>query len=270
MRRPTAHVGSASWYWCSSQQKKQGEAIRGGGPGLFGRVRRYRFDRSEASRRSFGDDAAAGGDKDDSAGGSGSSSSAAEGGKVYCRLGTGSAVPTSLAWCPSSSRDVLAIGRKDGAVDLYSVMDESGSYRRIHRILCHPRPVRGLNFTADSALLIVGDDEGTLTVHDVVGGGGRTSNKPTTPIGLVGSVLNAHTSYVLDIAPLSDGKRFVTTGADGVVQVWDVSMLNSGPVHTFADGRGTGMVWAAAASSDGRRLATAHDNGMLVIYSAEE
>eukprot|EP00562_Extubocellulus_spinifer_P028258 CAMPEP_0178653200 /NCGR_PEP_ID=MMETSP0698-20121128/23044_1 /TAXON_ID=265572 /ORGANISM="Extubocellulus spinifer, Strain CCMP396" /LENGTH=855 /DNA_ID=CAMNT_0020294933 /DNA_START=477 /DNA_END=3046 /DNA_ORIENTATION=- len=214
-------------------------------------------------------------DKDDSAG---TTTTTAQGGRIYCRLGTGSAVVTSLAWCPSSSlRDTLAVGRKDGAVDLYS-LDENGSggggggasgggpsYRRIHRILCHPKPVRGLTFTADSALLIVGDDEGTLTVHDVV----RTS-RPTSPIGMVGSVLNAHTSYILDIAPLSDGKRFVSSGADGVVQVWDVGMLNSGPVHTFADGRGTGMVWAVAASSDGRRLATAHDNGVLVIYSAEE
>ena len=192
---------------------------------------------------------------------------AAEGGKVCDRLGTGSAVPTSLAWSPSS--DTIAIGRKDGTVSIYNIgandlAEGTGSYKRIHQIMFHHQPVRGLAFTSDAALLIVGDDEGTLTIHDVV------QPRPSTVMGMVGSVVNAHMSYILSLSALTDGKRFVTSGADGLVQVWDVGMINSGPVHTFADSRGTGMVWGSSTSVDGMRLASAHDNGMLAVYSSDE
>ena len=187
-----------------------------------------------------------------------------EAGTVHDKLGTGSAVPTSFVW--SKSSDTLAVGRKDGTVDLYKCYSDDysdGGYRRIHRLLCHPKPVRGLTFTSDDALLISGDDEGTLVVHDVV----RPSN---TAVGLVGAVLHAHSSYVLDLAPLPDGKRFASVGADGLVHVWDVGMLNSGAVHSFGEGKGTGMVWGVSTTPDGRRIASVHDNGMLVLYSAEE
>ena len=187
-----------------------------------------------------------------------------EGGTVHDKLGTGSSVPTSLVW--SRSSDTLAVGRKDGAVDLYCCTPDDYSdtgYRRIQRLLCHAKPVRGLAFTSDDALLISGDDEGTLTVHDVV----RPNH---AAVGLVGAVLHAHSSYVLDLAPLPDGKRFASVGADGLVQVWDVGMLNSGAVHSFAEGKGAGMVWGVAVTPDGRRIASVHDNGMFVLYSAEE
>lgn len=187
-----------------------------------------------------------------------------EAGTVHDKLGTGSAVPTSFVW--SKSSDTLAVGRKDGTVDLYKCYSDDysdGGYRRIHRLLCHPKPVRGLTFTSDDALLISGDDEGTLAVHDVV----RPSN---TAVGLVGAVLHAHSSLVLDLAPLPDGKRFASVGADGLVHVWDVGMLNSGAVHSFAEGKGTGIVWGVSTTPDGRRIASVHDNGMLVLYSAEE
>ena len=187
-----------------------------------------------------------------------------EAGTVHDKLGTGSAVPTSLAW--SKTSDTLAVGRKDGTVDLYSCTPDDYSdtgYRRIHRLLCHPKPVRGLQFTSDDALLISGDDEGTLAVHDVI-------RPNSTAVGLVGAVLHAHSSYVLDLVALPDGKRFASVGADGLVHVWDVGMLNSGAVHTFAEGRGTGMVWGVSVTPDGRRIASAHDNGMFVLYSAEE
>ena len=185
-----------------------------------------------------------------------------EAGTVHDRLGTGSAVPTSLSWSPLA--DNLAVGRKDGTVDLYNFGQDDGAYRRLHRILCHSKPVRGLAFTSDAALLITGDDDGNITLHDVV------QTNPTTPVRLVGAVISASLSYILDLAPLPDGKRFVSCGADGLVKVWDVRTLNSGPSHTFADGKGTGIVWSVTSSSDGRRLASAHDNGMLVIYSSEE
>ena len=85
---------------------------------------------------------------------------------------------------------------------------------------------------------------------------------------MVAAILNAHKSYITSIAALPDSRRFVTSGADGTVNVWDVGVPNGGPVHTFDTGHEE-MIWGVACSCDGRRIASCSDDGLVQIYSCD-
>ncbi len=78
------------------------------------------------------------------------------------------------------------------------------------------------------------------------------------------ATLAGHDDAVLAVAFSPDGSRFVSAGADGVVQVWDRQSLRA--VLTL---RGhTAAVTAVSFSPDGRRLASGSADGSLYLWNS--
>jgi WD domain, G-beta repeat len=171
---------------------------------------------------------------------------AKEAGTVVLSLGSGS-IAMSLAWHPTNA--TLAVGRKDGLVDILP-MSKQGS----HRLIQHSSKVRAVCYTPDGQLLVSASDDGFLAVWDV------NRRSPT----LVHHVVNAHASWILAVTPLSDSRRFITTGADGKVHVWSVGQIYA-PMHTF---QSADQIWTLNASRN--RLVSGSEQGWLQVYSLEE
>ena len=170
-------------------------------------------------------------------------------GTILDKWGTGS-IAMSLAWHPS--QHILALGRKDGLVDILPATKKGP-----HRLVRHGSPVRAVAYTPDAQLLITGSDEGLLCVWDV------NRKVPT----LVHHVLQAHLSWILSVSVLSDSRRFVTCGADRKIQVWNVGQIYA-PMHTFQTDH---TVWTTHVTprQDPQRMITGSEEGWLQVYSLE-
>lgn len=169
----------------------------------------------------------------------------------------------SLAW--SLCGLYLAAGRKDGFVDCYKRECESRSgkysnyyFKMLHRIVASRSVVRGLDFTADSQLLMTGDDNGRISVYDI-------QRKQAVKTRWYHGQHN--NSWILCLVSHPDSRRFITAGADMKINVWDVSMRDC--VHTF-DGSHSDMVWGVACNKEGTFLASCGDDGKMVFYSSDE
>mmetsp|Transcript_26899 Transcript_26899/g.41187 ORF Transcript_26899/g.41187 Transcript_26899/m.41187 type:complete len:407 (-) Transcript_26899:38-1258(-) len=172
----------------------------------------------------------------------------------------GGAVPTRMAWHPTECQ--LAVGRMDGAVDLYAGgTDEYSSTnnhpngRRLHRLHHHSSPVRAVAFTPDGQILLTGSDEGMLCVWDV--------NRRNGPA-LVHHVVLAHTSWILDVTTI-DKRRFVTSGADQQIHVWSLGQ-GYAPLHTF---HCDSIPWTIHANGTNERLVIGTDHGWLQVSSLD-
>jgi len=189
-------------------------------------------------------------------------------GTILDKVGSGSC-PMSLA-LQSNAYLTFAVGRKNGTIDIYSSYGKNGNiqrddiygnFRRCHRLNHHAgSPVRALSYTPDGSLLISGCDSGHIYIHDT------SSFEQNESVLMVASILNAHKSYILSISMLPDSRRFMTSSADKTVKVWDVSIPNSGAVHTF---EGNDMIWGLSCSDDGRRCVSCSDDGQIQIYSCD-
>jgi WD40 repeat protein/serine/threonine protein kinase len=81
---------------------------------------------------------------------------------------------------------------------------------------------------------------------------------------LVTSIDGAHRSSVLNLAFSPDGRTLVTSGMDGVVQLWD-----TGPLRSRARLLGhAGAVYGVAISPDGRTIASAGRDGSIRLWDA--
>ncbi|GKY99547.1 hypothetical protein MPSEU_000909000 [Mayamaea pseudoterrestris] len=164
----------------------------------------------------------------------------------------GSALAMSLCWHPKQQH-LLCTGRKDGSIDLLTQ-----SRKNQHRLQRHTAPVRAVAFTDDGHLLISASDAGTILIWDVT--------RPA-PV-LVHHVMQAHKSWILNIATLPDSRRFVTCGADRKIHVWSVGQMHQA-VHTF---QADAEIWALARGpvQNSPRLVTGSENGHLQVYSLEK
>jgi len=194
-------------------------------------------------------------------------SKASDPGTILDTVGSGSC-PMSIAVQPKECL-TFAVGRKDGTIDIFNSGIEKrdnvyGNFRRCHRLHHHSgSPVRALCYTPDGSLLISGCDNGHLYIHDT------SSFLQNETIRMVAVILNAHRSYILAITVLPDSRRFMTSSADGTAKVWDVSIPNSGAVHTFDTGRDEMMIWDLACSLDGSRCVSCSDDGLVQVYSID-
>ena len=174
-----------------------------------------------------------------------------EAGMILQYLGTSNntgSIAMSMAWHPNQA--ILAVGRKDGLIDILPLSKQGNS----HCLIQHGSKVRAICYTPDGQLLISASDDGFLAVWDV------NRKSPT----LVHHVVDAHSSWILDVTPLSDSRRFVTAGADGKLHVWSVGQIYA-PMHTFQT---TEQIWTLSSSRD--RLVCGSEHGWLQIYSLEE
>ena len=182
----------------------------------------------------------------------------------------GSAIPLSLCWHPKQTAR-LAVGRKDGIVDILSSVNSSK--RTKHRLVRHKKPVRAVSYTDDGHLLITGDDNGLLCVWD--------TSHDATPV-LVRHVISAHASWIVSVATLADSRRFVTAGADQKLHVWDLEHQQmQQPCHTFQTEH---SIWtihyyhppqnetslaASKSKRSGGRLISGSDSGWMQLYSVD-
>lgn len=179
-------------------------------------------------------------------------------------MGQGNACVMSIAWSPKG--DLLAVGRKDGIVDVFSspflvgTLNREGTtttsiHGRVHRMVAHSSFVRALSFSPDGALLLTGGDDGRVHAYDIM----------RRKVALVGSFVG-HKSWILGIAWHPDASRFATCSADKTVKIWEASTKQN--VHTF-EGH-MDKVWGISFSPCGTRLASCGDDGIIQIYSCEK
>lgn len=172
--------------------------------------------------------------------------------------GTGS-IALSGVWHPS--KQLLAIGRQDGLVEILG--------DRPHRLIHHEAPVRAITYTPDGQLLITASDDGMVSVWD--------AGRPVPA--LVRHVVNAHNGWILSLAPLDDSRRFVSSGLDQKVHVWEVGQLDQ-PAHTFASDDLSWTIDSQPTYDNSRpqlpqkggkktssRLVSGNEQGLLHIYS---
>uniref|UniRef100_A0A7S1Z451 Anaphase-promoting complex subunit 4 WD40 domain-containing protein n=1 Tax=Ditylum brightwellii TaxID=49249 RepID=A0A7S1Z451_9STRA len=198
--------------------------------------------------------------------------------KLINSIGSGGVIITSIVYHPSQ-HDTIAVGRKDGTIDVYAPSNyespggATAAYKRLHHFTNHFKPIRSLTFSSssssnggngsnDGALLITGSDDGHIFIYDIF--------SRSTSTTMVSSIPNAHTSWILSTCSIPNSSRFVTCGADGKIKVWDTSLVNAGAVHTFDTVGGKNMVWGVSASYDSRKMISCDDNGMIQVYSCEE
>ncbi|KAG7343685.1 WD-40 repeat-containing serine/threonine protein kinase [Nitzschia inconspicua] len=153
----------------------------------------------------------------------------------------------SMDWHPHRP-NLLAVGRRDGLVELLSSSSSSSSspntdndqpYYYYHRLVHHEAPLRTLAFTPDGHLLATCSDDGMLCLWDMSRQHPQRPQQQPPPV-LVNHVTQAHASWIFQCVALPDSRRFVTTGADSKIHVWKVDELAKGPVHTFTSGSGGG------------------------------
>lgn len=165
------------------------------------------------------------------------------------RIGTGS-TPLSLCWHPSEL--TIAVGRSDGMVEIMQ-----STRKGHHRLTHHSEPVRAIEYTPDGSLLVTGSDSGYLAVWDVAG-----AQKT-----LVHHVVNAHSSWILGIKALADSRRFVTSGADGKIHVWQLDTLYA-PTHTFHTDQCNWTI-ALTQHKEPQRLVAGSDKGWIQVFSLD-
>jgi len=179
-------------------------------------------------------------------------------------MGQGNSCVMSIAWSPKG--ELLAVGRKDGIVDVFSSpvsvgafnregSSSSGIHCRVHRMVAHSSFVRAVSFSPDGALLLTGGDDGRVHAYDIM----------RRKVALVGSFVG-HKSWILGITWHPDASRFATCSADKTVKIWEASTRQN--VHTF-DGH-KDKVWGITFSPCGTRLASCGDDGIIQIYSCEK
>jgi WD40 repeat protein len=150
---------------------------------------------------------------------SGSSATTSPGTVLYSFSKSSMPIAMSLAWHPHKLE--LAVGRKDGLVQILPAGNNPG---KSHRMIQHEGPVRSLAFSPDGHLLCSASDDAMICLWDV------SRNIPT----LVNHALVQTNSWIFQITPLWDSRRFVSTTTDKV-QVWtcESDMETNREVHTF-------------------------------------
>mmetsp|Transcript_28280 Transcript_28280/g.40496 ORF Transcript_28280/g.40496 Transcript_28280/m.40496 type:complete len:370 (-) Transcript_28280:711-1820(-) len=193
--------------------------------------------------------------------GSAANSTLKDAGNLFDSMGQGNSCAMSIAWSPHG--ELLAVGRKDGIVDVFSssaALDTSAAaftrdaFHRVHRMVAHSSFVRAVAFSPDGALLLTGGDDGRVHAYDI----------RRRKVALVGSFVG-HKSWILGISWSPNSSTFATCSADKTVKMWDVSTKQN--LHTF-DGH-LDKVWGISFSPSGSRIVSCGDDGIIQVYSCD-
>jgi WD40 repeat protein len=142
----------------------------------------------------------------------------------------------SAAFSPDSK--VVAIGNVTTAVTL-AEFDVRQS-RSLHDVTAGSAGAACLAFAPDGATLVVGQQDGSITLWDVASGRNR-------------STLSGHTNFVASLSVAPDGATLASAGGDRSVRIWD---LPTGR-ERLALATATSTFVATTFSPDGRLLALA-------------
>lgn len=238
-------------------------------------------------------------------------------GTVVATAGSsGTSLAMSLVFSPTDK--MLVAGRQDGSVDMFQWSSTTNASNhnnnaskgtmdlsppRLIRLLPHvmESPVRAVSFTTDGQLIMAGSDQGMICIWNLIG---TTNSKHhqqpqnqhhhhhhhTPPPQLVHHVLQAHSSWILDLVAI-DPRRFVSCGMDQQLHVWNVGQIYQ-PAHSFssdhvawtlstiplASSASSSMAGAASTSTNATplsqqheqfRLVTGSEQGWLQVYSLD-
>ncbi|GJH18423.1 hypothetical protein CBA19CS22_17795 [Caballeronia novacaledonica] len=138
---------------------------------------------------------------------------------------------TSLRF--SKDGKVLAVGRKDGAVQTW----DTDSGRALQMLLGHEDVITDIQFSPDNNTLATASRDTTVRLWDVIGD----------------RQLRGHRDDVYSVQFSPDDQTLLTAGKDGTARLWDV---HRGKEILVLQGH-TGAVISARFSGDGKTLATA-------------
>lgn len=146
---------------------------------------------------------------------------------------------TSAAFCPDGTHVIT--GGRDRAARVWRVRDGK---------LLATLPagvVRTVAFSPDHRRAAVADETGVITVWDI-----DAQSRVAT--------LRGHENAVVSAAFLPGGRRLLSLGEDHTLRIWTVEAQTS---TALGDGV---RIWAAELSPDGRIIAAAREDGVVVLY----
>jgi WD40 repeat protein len=147
-----------------------------------------------------------------------------------------------------------AIGLRPTPLTIGAVINALSSNPRVQRVLHSRIPQDALALTPDGAFAVTGGMDGVVRVWDV-GRGGRS--KPLAQLD----------GEIRGVAVRPDGAAVVATSSEGEIRQWalpggaPLAQQRGAPAHE-------GSVRAVAYSGDGRYLATAGQDGRVVLHDA--
>ena len=160
--------------------------------------------------------------------------------------------------CLAFSPDGKKLAGAEGSRILLWDVEKLGPTRSIAS--AHRPQINALAFSPDSLTLASVGPEGRVGVWDVA--------KRTMRM-----VRDAHTKDVTCVAVSSDGKIIATGSADATARLWDRSgkMLHvlKQPPSQDDPLLGPSMVWCAAFTPDGKKLALGHNNGHITFWNPQ-
>lgn len=158
--------------------------------------------------------------------------------------------PAGTLWMDAFGADAFALGRRDGAVDLWRVRPSSVSHSELR---VHTGPVwHGAVAPSETCLVTAADD---MTV--------RIWMIDTEPlVGVVSAVCAGHTDKITGIAITPDSGCVATSSRDGTIRLWGIPDGRSLAVLT--DHRD--WVTHVAINPAGTRLASCSEDGTIKVW----
>jgi WD40 repeat protein len=162
----------------------------------------------------------------------------------------GSSAPAvEVAFSPAAPGRLLAIGRRDGLIELWEVNSGQGAFELIDL----PSEITGLSFSADGNRLVASSLEDKAIVWDLQAGTPQVLMEIETG------------NEILDVALTKDGKVLFVAGESELVQIWDLDsseMVDSINTRSYKNP-------SLAISEDGKILAVGGTQGAVQLRNAE-
>jgi len=165
---------------------------------------------------------------------------------------------TAIAITPDGR--TMAVGSRDGTVQLWDVTDARKPIQAGPAIAAHGFLVESVAFSPDGKTLASGSDDNTVRLWDV------TSISAPRPL----AVLEGFKAYVYSVAFSPDGRTLAAGSIDKTVQLWDISDPSK-PVVIGRPLTGTDhYVLAVAFSPDSRTLAVGSGDKTIWLYDVSD
>ncbi|MCB8944938.1 MAG: pre-peptidase C-terminal domain-containing protein [Ardenticatenaceae bacterium] len=110
--------------------------------------------------------------------------------------------------------------------------------------------------TPDDSLFLVGNEMGEILVWNMA----DVSQKPENPL----AILKGHEGRIWELLVTADGEKLISTGDDGLIQIWSLAPVDDRPLFTFSSG--DSPIYGLALSLDSSTLATGDGDGLIHFW----